>query len=119
MYRMPRALDLSVTVGTCTTQLRVGQSDFQFTVGPVNFSVQSPIVLVRNGEAIGRWADGCWPDPAFLDIVNVDVVRCEFVSDRLLELEFDNGITMQLQDDSDQYESMQISVDGDPTLHVV
>jgi hypothetical protein len=49
MYRFSKELDLSSVVGKFTTQLRVGQFDLQFTLGPVSFSVQSPIRLLRDG----------------------------------------------------------------------
>ncbi|HVL37938.1 MAG TPA: hypothetical protein VM328_00980 [Fimbriimonadaceae bacterium] len=119
MYRIPKELDLSGVVGQFTTQLRVGQFDLQFTFGPANFAVQSPVNLYRAGELVGRWEEGKWPDPCFFDIMNVEVKRCDVVTDRLVVFEFENGISMHLEDSSDQYESMQISFEGDPALWVV
>jgi hypothetical protein len=119
MYRMPAELDLSPVVGQFTTQVRVGPFDLQFTFGPVHFSVQSPVDLFRDGTLVGHWEQGRWPDAAFYEIMNVAVVRCEVVSDRRIVLELDNGITMYLEDSFDQYESMQITVEGDPTTWIV
>src|SRR5215510_11898400 len=98
MYRIPDELDLSPVVGEFTTQLRVGQFDLQFTLGPVSFAVQSPIRLFRDGEVIARWEEGRWPDPGFFDIMNVNIIRCTIPNDRLIVLEFENGITMHLED---------------------
>ena len=119
MYRIPKELDLSPVVGEFTTQIRVGQFDLQFTFGPVNFTVQSPVNLFRDGKLVAHWEEGKWPDPAFYDIMNVTVKHCEVVNDRLIVFEFDNGIKMHLEDDSDQYESMQITSDGDHTFWII
>jgi hypothetical protein len=119
MYRIPADLDLSSVIREFTTQVRVGQFDLQFTFGPVNFAVQSPVKLFRDGEIIARWEEGRWPDSGFYDIMNTPVRRCEVVSDRLIVFEFENGIAMHLEDSSDQYESMQISVDGKQAQWVI
>lgn len=112
MYRIPKDLDLSPVVGEFTTQLRVGQFDVQFTFGPVNFAVQSPVNLYRNGELIAHWEEGKWPEPGFYDIMNTEVRRCEIANDRLIVFEFENGLEMRLEDNSDQHVSMQISIEG-------
>ena len=119
MYRIPADLDLTPVVGEFTTQVRVGPSDLQLTFGPVNFAIQSPVNLFRDGELVGHWEPGRWPDPKFYEIMNTAVIRCEIASDRLIVLEFDNGVTMHLEDDSDHYESMQITVEGDPSPWVI
>lgn len=119
MYRIPDNLDLSPVVGEVTTQVRVGQFDIQFTFGSVNFAIQSPVNLFRDCNLIAHWEEGRWPDSGFYDIMNTRVRRCEAVTDRLIILEFENDLAMQLEDDSDQYESMQISFQGDPTLWVI
>jgi hypothetical protein len=119
MYRIPASLDLSPVLGEFTTQLRVGQFDLQFTLGPVNFAVQSPVRLVRGGEVIARWQEAKWPDPGFFEIMNTKVSRYTIPNDRTIVLEFENGITMHLEDSSDQYESMQISIKGNPTTWII
>jgi hypothetical protein len=119
MYRIPAELDLSPVVGEFTTQVRVGQFDLQFTFGTVNFAVWSPVSLFRDGKCVARWEEGRWPDAGFYDIMNAAVKRCTAVNDRLIEFEFDNGITMHLEDASDQYESMQITFKGDPSPWII
>lgn len=104
---------MSGVVGEFATQVRVGQFDLQFTFGSVNFVAQSAVKLFRDEQLIAEWQEGRWPDPGFYDIMNVPVVRCNIVGDRLIELKFENGLTMQLVDDSDTYECMLISVDGE------
>jgi hypothetical protein len=119
MYRIPKELDLSPVIGEFTTQLRVGQYDLQFTLGSVNFAIQSPVNLFRDGKLVAHWEEGKWPDPGFYDIMNAAVTRCEVVSDRLIVLAFDNGLEMHLEDNSDQYESMQIAFEGNPSQWII
>jgi hypothetical protein len=119
MYRIPKELDLSPVVGEFTTQVRVGQFDLQFTFGKVNFAVTSPVRLFRDGKQVAYWEEGKWPEPGFYDIMNTKVRRCEIVSDRLIVLQFENGIEMHLEDNSDQYESMQISFAGNPAQWII
>jgi hypothetical protein len=119
MYRIPKELDLSPVIGEFTTQVRVGQFDLQFTFGRVNFAVQSPVCLFRRGKQVARWEEGRWPEPAFFDIMNTEVTRCNIVGDRLILFEFANGLEMRLEDSSDHYESMQISFDGNPASWII
>jgi hypothetical protein len=119
MYRIPANLDLSPVVGEFTTQVRVGQFDRQFTFGRVNFAVQSPVTLFRNGKIAAQWEQGRWPDPGFYEIMNTEVRRCEVASDRLIVFEFDNGIAMHLEDSSDQYECMQIAFEGEQSQWII
>ncbi len=119
MYRIPNNLDLSPVVGQFTTQVCIGQFNLQFTFGPVNFAVQSPVKLLRDGKMLAHWEEGRWPEPAFYDIMNSEVRRCEAVNDRLIVFEFANGITMHLEDSSDHYECMQISFEGEETQWII
>ena len=75
--------------------------------------------IFRNGTLVAHWEEGKWPDPGFYDIMNTKVTRCEAVNDRLIVFEFDNGLAMHLEDNSDQYESMQISFAGNPSLWII
>lgn len=111
MYRIPSDLDLSPVVGEFTTQVRVGAFDLQFTFGAVNFLAQSPVQLLPDGTIVSEWGGGRWPDPGLYDILNTNVSRCEIVSDRHIEIGFENGLTMRLVDDSDQYECLHIRID--------
>ena len=119
MYRIPKSLDLSAVVGEFTTQVRVGQFDLQFTFGGVNFAVQSPVSLFRDGKLVAHWEEGKWPEPGFFDVMNSEITRYEIVGDRLIVLEFKNGLEMRLEDSSDQYESMQISFAGNPSIWII
>jgi hypothetical protein len=41
------------------------------------------------------------------------------VNNRLIVFEFDNGLAMHLEDNSDQYESMQIYFSGSPSSWII
>src|SRR5690606_13467613 len=81
MHQVSRALDMSGAVGQSATQVRVGQFDLQFSFGAVSIAVESPVVLVRNGEVIAAWETGRWPDATFYDVMNSKVLRCEILND--------------------------------------
>ena len=119
MYRIPDDLDLSPVIGEFTTQLRVGQFDLQFTFGPVSFFVQSPVNVFRDGKLVAHWEEGKWPEVGFYDVMNVEVRRCDVVNDRLIVFELENGLQMHLEDNSDQYESMQIYFEGNPSPWII
>ena len=119
MYRVPLDLDLSKLVGEFTTQVRVGQFDIQFTFGPVNFAIQSPVQLIKDGQVVGRWEKGRWPEPGFFEVMNSAVSRWKIPDDKTIIIYLENGIELHLQDSSDQYESMQISVEGNPVQVII
>ena len=121
MYQIPKDLDLSPVVGRFTTQLRIGSADLQFRFdngsrlpGAVNFAVWSVVDLFRAGERFAHWELGTWPDPGFYEILNIEVARWRVPNDRLIVLEFTNGIEMHLEVDSGPYESLGISFEGNP-----
>ncbi len=116
MYRFPKELDLSPIIGEFTTQIRVGQWDIQFSLGKVDFAIQSEITLYKDKEIIGQWTEGNRPDPEFIQLFNTKITEWELFSDELLILRFENGIEMHLTDNSDQYESMQIHFGDDKQL---
>jgi hypothetical protein len=115
MYRIPPDLDLSSIVGQCITQIRVGKFDLQFEIGRVHFTIFSDIEMTRDGVRRAIWKEGTWPDPMLGEIINVNVEGFEIPSNTLINLLFGNGIQLHLQDDSDQYESMVISVKDNPS----
>lgn len=119
MYRIPNELDLSATIGQFTTQFCVGAFDVQFDLGDVHFAVQSEIRLYINNILIGHWQPGSWPTPEFRELFNVDVVEAVTVSDTEIKITFENSTSLHLYDNSDQYESMQISIKGEDQLWII
>ncbi len=113
MYRIPKELDLSKTVGEFTTQINVGKYDIQFDFGDVHFAVQSPIKILKEGKLIATWEEGIWPESGFIEIFNLPVSSVQIPDDRTIIIKFENKLEMHLSDNSDQYESMQISIKGE------
>ena len=112
MYRIPEELDLSEIIEKFTTQIRVGQYDIQFSFGEVDFAIQSPVNIVRNGVVIGTWQSGMWPPEIFYEIMNIEVDRYEIPNNITIVIHLRNGIEIHLVDDSDMFECMQISTPG-------
>ncbi len=84
----------------------------QFSFGHVHFAIQSDIDLIRNDEIIATWREGEWPSPEFYQIMNIDVTKYEIPNDRQIIIYLENQIEIHLHDNVDQYECMQISIDG-------
>lgn len=119
MYGIPNDLDLSAVVGNFTGEVGVSRFGLQFSFGSVNFVVKSSAKLIRDDKVVAQWREGQWPDPAFYEIIDASVRRCDVVGPRTIEFEFETGLVMHLEDDSDQYESMVIRFEGDPSVWVI
>ncbi|MCK7597765.1 hypothetical protein M0G74_10835 [Microbulbifer sp. CAU 1566] len=119
MYCIPKELDLSKAIGEFTTQICIGKYDFQFSLGKVHFTVESPITLLRGGDLVATWKEGTWPESGFIEIFNVPVTKALIASDEKIIIFFENSLEMHLVDNSDQFESMQISIEGEPETWII
>jgi len=113
MYGIPKELNLDVMAGSDCTQIRVGQFDMQFSFGEVNFAIQSRICLFKNEVEIGAWEEGKWPDCAFYEIMNVPVESVRIHGAKEIVITLENSLSIHLCDNSEQFETMQISIEGD------
>jgi hypothetical protein len=113
MYRIPKELDLTKAVGEFTTQINVGKYDIQFSFGDVHFAIQSSIKIIKEGKLIASWEEGVWPESGFIEIFNIPISSVQIPDDRTIIIKFENNLDMHLNDNSDQYESMQISIKGE------
>ncbi|WP_068826926.1 hypothetical protein [Pseudomonas sp. BMS12] len=118
MYQIPPKLDLSEAIGQCTTQLRIGPFDIQFSFGKVNFTIQSQVILKSHGKTIAQWEEGTWPDATFYEVFNVAMVDWQLQENSII-LRLENGMEMQLMADNGGYECMQISIEGQDILWVI
>lgn len=110
MYQIPDDLDLSLIIGTFTTQISVGQFDIQFVFGEASFAISSAISILKDGTIIGAWEPGRWPDTQFFNLMNCTVCRVDIIDKLQILIGFENGITLQLTDDTDMFECMEISI---------
>ena len=114
MYGIPKELNFDGMPGSECSQIRVGQFDIQFTFGKIDFAVQSTIRLFRNEKEVGSWEEGKWPDSAFYEIMNVPVESARVQSEKTIVITLESGLSIHLFDNSEQFETMQISiVDGE------
>ncbi|ACV25584.1 hypothetical protein [Kangiella koreensis] len=112
MYRIPKDLDLSKMIGEFTTQIAVGQNDIQLSFGSVTFTIESKIMIIRDGKIIGIWEGANWPTSEFYEIMNVHVVDYKVPGERTIVIVLENNMEIHMHDDSDHYECIQISIDG-------
>jgi hypothetical protein len=119
MYRIPRDLDLSKVIGEFTTQICIGAYDIQFSLGDVHFAIHSEIKLAKNEKQVAIWEEGGWPSSEFYKILNVVVDSYDIPNDREIVINFRNGYSLHIYDNSDQYESMQISIKGEKYVVII
>jgi hypothetical protein len=120
MYRVPADLDLSVIVGTDLNMMGLGRYDVQFHFdSKATINLQSRAELLHNGVEVAQWEEHRnWSKPSFQKLLGQTVLGFAIPHDRLIEIQFTDGLLLKLYDDFDQFESMQISFTDDnlPTV---
>ena len=119
MYGIPEDIDLSKIVGQFTTQLCLGAHDLQFDLGDVHFAIQSQVKLFKDGAELAAWEEGEWLPEEFRQIFNLEVSGVSIPNSKEIVIAFENGLAMHLYDNSEQYESMQIQIKGDPNILII
>jgi hypothetical protein len=111
MYRFSEDLDLQEIVGSEIQQICVGRYDVQFHFhSGTSIGGQADVTLLDGAEEIGRWTeDANWSTLAFQKLLNITITNYSVPNDRVLRIEFDNGLVLELHDSSDQYESFLIT----------
>jgi hypothetical protein len=111
MYRVPANLDLNEIIGSELEGIRLGAHQVQFHFGSRTvIYVQSRATVLHSNSAVAQWSElGGWDNLAFQRLVGCSVLGYSVPNDRLIEIRLSGGLALQLHDDSDQYESMQIS----------
>ena len=101
-------------VGSDLQQICMGKYSVQFRFGSGTFiAVQGGARILKNETQVATWTDeGSWDTLAFNDLLDQSVIRYFVASKNVLQIDFDNGLVLELIDDSDQYESMQIYPNG-------
>jgi hypothetical protein len=111
MYGLPEDLDLSFFVGTTLIQLGMGEHQIQFVLHPnVRLSVESTMRLTSATGLNSRVEDGYREEAGvLLPLISHDVERASRTPSGALRLEWSNGAVLEVDDDSDQYESYTIN----------
>ena len=110
MYGFPKDLNLDGLLGHYLTQLNLGSGSVEFIHDcRIKISATGPVSVFENGNLICEWDDYCrWTNADFQKLLSLNVTGWKIIADRTLELQYENGFSLHLVDDSDQYESVYI-----------
>jgi hypothetical protein len=111
MYGLPDDLDLSFFVGTSLIQLGMGEHQIIFVLHPdVRLSVGSRMRLANlDGDVVAIDEDYRETAGVLLPLISHDVQSASRTSSGALRLEWSNDAALEVDDDSDQYESYTIT----------
>jgi hypothetical protein len=109
---VPKEIDLSCAVGECSTQIKVGKFDIQFSLGKIWFAIMCPIQIFENDKEIGKWEEGSWPDKAFSKVLNVNMAGFEIPNQEFIILRFESGVEMIIRPETGPFESLTIGIEG-------
>jgi hypothetical protein len=111
MYGLPDDLDLSFFVGTTLIQLGMGEHQIAFALHPdVGLSVESTMRLTNpEGETVTIDEDYRVTAGVLLPLISHDVQRATRTASGALRLEWSNGAALEIDDDSEHYESYTIN----------
>jgi Family of unknown function (DUF6188) len=111
MYGIPHDIDLSFLVGAELIQVCVGSNQIQMQFVPDRLSilVVSDLTLLAPPEPAKVVTQFPRDAGALLPLLGRKVAGWKRSSDRTLDLTFDDGVCLTLSDDSDHYESFEIS----------
>lgn len=110
MHGFPADLNLD---GITDSELYLGLGKysihFNFDDAGIVIYVEGRATVKENGKIIAEWQqDSNWSSLAFQKIVDAIALRYTVVSEQLLEIEFQNGLTLEIHDDDKAYEAAQI-----------
>lgn len=110
MYGFPADLNLD---GITDSELYLGLGKysihFNFDDAGIVIYVEGRATVKEHGQVIAEWQqDSNWSSLDFQKIVDAIALRYKVVSEKLLEIELQNGLTLQIHDDDKNYEAAQI-----------
>lgn len=111
MYGLPEDLDLSFFVGTTLIQLGMGEHQIAFVLHPdVRLSVGSRMRLTDpEGETVTIDEDYRETAGVLLPLISHEVERASRTPSGALRMEWSHGAALEVDDDSDQFESYTIT----------
>lgn len=110
MHGFPLDFEIEGLIGSDLQQICIGKYDVQFRFGSgTTIALQSEARINENEERVGTWNEqNGWDSLSFQTLLNCSVISYEVLTLQLLRIHFDNKLTLELLDNSDQYESVQI-----------
>ena len=121
MYGVPSDLPIERFVGRELNQICLGRFQLQFHCsGTGSIGVEGHWELTdAQGALVDAAHDHADRDSYRLHrIIDVPIVRSSLDPPRSFTLYFENGFQLTVFDQSPQYESFSIQLDGEPTLYV-
>ena len=110
MYGLPEDLDLSFFVGTTLIQLGMGEHQIAFVLHPdVRLAVESTMRLFQPDEPAVTIDDYRSSGGVLLSLISHDVRRASRTASGALRLEWSTGAALEVDDDSERYESYTIN----------
>ena len=111
MYGFPKDLNLDGLIGHYLAQLYLspGSVELIHDCDIRICAVCCPLFVFENKILICKWDDYCrWTNADFQKLLSLNVTGWKIIADRTLEIQYENGFSLHLVDDSDQYESVHI-----------
>lgn len=121
MYGVPADLPIQAFVGQELNQICLGRFQIQLHFAGVgSISVEGRWELRDAAADIVDRAEAHETRKSYRihQLIDIPVARCSIDPPRSFTLFFDNGLALTVLDDSEQYESFSIKVDGQPPLYV-
>ena len=110
MYKIPANIDLSFLIGAELDQISITLSQVYFKFDPEGvISIGSAMEVIDGGSAFAWDSEKANIDLPIKKLFGTKVLKYTVENDRTLVVAFDNGVLLRIYDNSDQYESFQIS----------
>lgn len=115
MHGFAQNMEIEGLTGSDLIQICVGKFDVQFRFGSGTLiAVQGGARVLNNGTQIASWSEeNSWDSPAFHKLLNQSATKYSVSNENVFRIDFEEGLVLELIDNSEQYESMQIYPNGD------
>ena|SRR5258708_4425785 len=110
MHRLPKETDLSFLLGKTVEQVCLGQFQTQVHLNAASISIEGKHALIlaeENREIV--WERSAFPADGISKLLGQTLSRVSVIEDGTIDLSFSSGDRLLVFDDSDQYESYQIT----------
>lgn len=120
MSEIPASFDFGFCIGYCLERLSLGRHDLQFGFeSGATISLDCDALVLRDGNTLAQWNDEAgWSTLAFHLLLNARVEGARVIEGSILELQFPDGVALQLHPDFEKTESLQIRV-ADPNAPII
>lgn len=121
MYGFSPEMEIEGVVDAELQQICVGKFDLQFRFSSGTLiTVQNKARVYSAGLLCASWTEETgWDHADFQRLLNAKTIGYEVLDESLLRLEFKNNLSLEMTDDSDQFESLQIYPMGDVSRMIV